>query len=146
MQPEFLSLEEIERTKTLLPFSKSDVIVLMEWGRQTRREGKDFCFSRSAAEDLDMASWLKAGLLILQSRALGIEILLMKSKNEERIYRQESLYQSFIGNYPNDQWAQGAASGSLATGLRIISNLKFPVKSDHSARAVSDRYVKTEIS
>ena len=146
MQSEFLSLKEIERTKTLLPFSKSDVIVLTEWGRRTRREGRDFSFSRSAAEDRDTVSWLNTGLLILKSRALDIEILLIKAKNEEAIYRQESIYLSFVGNYSTDQWAEGAASGSLATGLRIIGNLEFPVKSDHSARAVSDRYVKTEIS
>lgn len=146
MQYEFLSLKEIERTKTLLPFGKSDVIVLTEWGRQTRKEGRDFSFSRSAAEDRDTVSWLNTGLLILQSRALDIEILLIKAKNEEAIYRQESLYLSFVGNYSTDQWAEGAASGSLATALRIIGNLEFPVKGDHSTRAVSDPHVKTEMS
>ena len=141
MQSELVSLQEIEGTKSLLPFNRTDVVVLTEWGRQMRKEGGDFSFCRAASQDRDTATCLRAGLLILQSRSIGIEILLIKAKNEERMYRQENLYLSFIGSYSTDRWTQGAASGSLATGLRIIGNLNRPVyrvRSSKAAGAVHD--------
>lgn len=123
MQTEFVGLEEIETAQILQPFDKDDVAVMTKWGNKIRKEGRDICLSRSAAQDRDTLSWMNAGLIVLQSRTLGVEILLTKAKAAEGIQRQGGMYQSFVGNYAKNQWGEGATFRSLETGLEIIANL-----------------------
>lgn len=133
MQSEFAKLQDIKRSAILVPFDRTDLAVLTEWANKTRRDGRDFTFSKAATADRDTATWLRAGMLFLHSRALEIDILISKAKNEKRTLRQDTVYRSFIGSYSSDQWTKGAETDSLAAGLRIIGGLTFPAEGERSS-------------
>ena len=125
LQPRLIGLEEIEETLSRLPFNKNDVAGLTGWGTQIRERGGDICISGPAADDRDTATWLNAGLFVLQSKALGVDILLIKVRDEKGRGKDESEYHFYAGQYASDQWMKGARFRSLTTGLAKIGNLFF---------------------
>lgn len=96
---------------------------MLDWANRVRQQGAGIFLSKSAAQDRDVESWLNAGLIVLRSPTLDIEILLTKAKAMESIQRQGRVYRAFIGDYAIDQWRKGTMFRSLKLGLNIIADL-----------------------
>ena len=128
MKNDFVSLKDIETTRHLQPFARDDVILLTNWAVQVRSEKLDFCLSRSASKDRDTATWINGGMIVLQSRTLGMDILLTKTAAFNGTCNKDGGYHFMVGSYVKDQWEEGTAFRSLRAGLEIIASLYPPTK------------------
>ena len=123
MQTRLVDLKTIETTQTLLPFDKQEAVVLLDWANNARQRGAGIFLSKPAAEDRDLESWLNAGMIVLRSPTLAIDILLIKARTMESIQRHGRVYRAFFGDYAIDQWRKGTMFRSLKLGLKVIADL-----------------------
>ena len=123
MQKKSAGLGTIETTLSLLPFDGQDAVIMIDWANQIRQQGIRIFLSRDAATERDLASWMNAGLIVLRSQTLDVEILLIKAKATESVQIEGGVYRTFVGDYANDRWGEGATFRSLETALMVITEL-----------------------